>query len=205
MVKVKISLKPKEKLLKYLIENKEPVSIRHASGAILVDYKNTYGDVDALVASGAIIRRVMGNNSPIQLSLNPRQEIFSVEEKRTQEFLIKNPKLRLVKENIEKLNYPFLVVLIFGSYVKNTNNVASDIDICIISDNEKKKKELLEKFSLLSLKLEIQDFSSDEFVSMLEKKQENLAHEIIKKNIILFGIENYYNLIKNGQQTNRTL
>ena len=64
---------------------------------------------------------------------------------------------------------------------------------------------MLEKFSLLSLKLEIQDFSSDEFVSMLEKKQENLAHEIIKKNIILFGIENYYNLIKNGQQTNRTL
>jgi len=30
---------------------------------------------------------------------------------------------------------------------------------------------------------------------MLNKKELNLAKEIIKNNIILYGIENYYNLI----------
>ena len=31
---------------------------------------------------------------------------------------------------------------------------------------------------------------------MIEKKQNNLGHEIIKNNIILYGVENYYNLIE---------
>jgi len=43
MVKIrkvrKERLKPKEKILKYLIENKEPVSIRQTSGAVAIDYK----------------------------------------------------------------------------------------------------------------------------------------------------------------------
>jgi len=30
---------------------------------------------------------------------------------------------------------------------------------------------------------------------MIEKKQQNLGHEIVKNNIILYGVENYYNLI----------
>ena len=51
--------------------------------------------------------------------------------------------------------------------------------------------------NLLSLKLEIQEFTTKEFISMIEKKkkQNNLGNEIIKSNIILYGIENYYNLI----------
>ena len=43
--------------------------------------------------------------------------------------------------------------------------------------------------------LEIQDFNVKEFESMLDKKENNLAKEIIKNNIVLFGTENYYNLI----------
>jgi hypothetical protein len=30
---------------------------------------------------------------------------------------------------------------------------------------------------------------------MIEKKQNNLGQEIVKNNVILYGIENYYNLI----------
>lgn len=52
-----------------------------------------------------------------------------------------------------------------------------------------------EKLNLLSLRLEIHEFTTNEFISMIEKTQNNLGHEIIKKNIILYGIENYYNLI----------
>ena len=87
------------------------------------------------------------------------------------------------------------IVLAFGSIVKKTNIQKSDIDICIISDNKLKTQELISKLGLLPLKLEIQNFSVKEFESMLEKKQNNLASEIIKNNVILYGVENYYNLI----------
>ena len=88
-----------------------------------------------------------------------------------------------------------MIVLIFGSYVKNTKTEGSDIDICIISDSKEKTKKLIQSLNLLSLKLEIQEFTTDEFISMVGKTQNNLGHEIVKNNILLCGIENYYNLI----------
>lgn len=192
--KDKIKLKPKEKLIKYLIENKEPTSIMQASGAIVVDYKNTYNIVSELEPTVISLEKI-GNTSLIRLNITPNQDIYSVEEKRTQEFLSENSKLKIAKNYIEELNYPFFIVLIFGSYVKNAKTERSDIDICIISDNKEKTKKLIERLRLLYLNLEIQAFTTKEFTSMIEKAQNNLGHEIVKKNIILYGIENYYNLI----------
>ena len=37
--------------------------------------------------------------------------------------------------------------------------------------------------------------STDEFESMLKTKENNVGKEIVKNNIILYGVENYYNLI----------
>ncbi|MDP2672476.1 MAG: nucleotidyltransferase domain-containing protein [Nanoarchaeota archaeon] len=88
-----------------------------------------------------------------------------------------------------------MIVLIFGSFAKENNTSASDIDICIISDNKDKTKQLIEMLNLLSLKMEIHEFTTQEFISMIEKRQNNLGNEIVKRNIIIYGIENYYTLI----------
>ena len=192
--KEKFKLKPKEKLLKYLIENKNPQSILTTSGAIAVDYKNTYNLVSELQPE-IISKEKVGNTSLIKINLKLSPEIYSIESKRTEEFLSINPKLKVLKNYIGDLNYPFLIVLVFGSYVKNTKTQSSDIDICIISDDKAKIRELQEKFNILSLKIRIQEFTTKEFVSMIERTQNNLGNEIVKSNIILYGIENYYNLI----------
>src|SRR3989344_5519198 len=198
MVNIKITnikIGPREKLLKYLIENKNPVSINHVSGAILVDYKNTHNLVNELEARGVIVKGRIGNTSPIRINLVPNVDVYNIEKKRAEEFVSKNPKLKVVRSYIEELNYPFLIVLVFGSYVKGTNNLHSDIDICVICDNSEKLKILLEKLRLLALPLEIHDFTIAQFSSMIEKKQNNLGNEVVNKNILLYGIENYYNLI----------
>lgn len=198
MVKIKNKknekLKPKEKILKYLIENKEPISIKKTSEDAEIDYKNAYGYVRDLIASGAIVKPI-GKIVPIQINLSPNQELFNVENKRTKEFLEKHSALKLIKNDLDELNYPFVIVLIFGSYAKNKETKTSDIDLCIICDNEEKKKEFLNKLNLLSLNLDVQEFTTNEFISMIEKKNKNLGNEIIKNNIILYGAENYYNLI----------
>jgi len=192
--KASIKLKPKEKLIKYLIEHKEPQSIMTASGAIVMDYKNTYNMVNEFQPT-IINKEKIGNTNLIKLNLVPNQEIYNVENKRTQEFLSKNPKLILIQKDIEEMGYSFMIVLIFGSYVKNTKTKGSDVDICVISDSKEKTKKLIQSLNLLSLKLEIHNFTTDEFISMIGKTQNNLGHEIVKNNIILYGIENYYNLI----------
>ena len=184
----------KEKILKYLIENKEkPTTIRQISKELNVDYKNTFQAIDNI--SNLISKEKFGNTNMVKIKPMPNQEIFSVENKRANQFLKENKKLELVKRDVEILNYPFLIVLIFGSYAKKTKTDKSDIDVCIISDNELKTGELISKWRLLPLRLEIHDFSVKEFESMLEVKRENIAKEIVKNNIILYGIENYYNFI----------
>ena len=191
--KTSINLKPKEKIIKSLIENKNPQSIMALSAAAILDYKNTYNIVDEL--AGIISKQKIGNTNLIKLNLAPNHEIYNVENKRTQEFLSKNKKLILIQKDLEEMGYPFMIVLIFGSYVKNTKMKGSDIDICIISDNKEKSKELINKLKILSLKLEVHEFTTKEFISMIEKTQNNLGREKVKNNIILYGTENYYNLI----------
>lgn len=200
MVKDKNWLSPRDRIITNLIENKNPQSIRTISGTTLMDYKNTYNIINELVPE-IISKEKIGNTNLIKLKLIPNQEIYSVENKRTEEFLSKHSKLKVVKKYAEDLNYPFLILLIFGSYVKKKNTNSSDIDICIISDNKGKIKELHEKLGILSLKLEIHEFATEEFVSMIEKNKSNLGNEIVKDNIILYGIENYYNLISKSKRS----
>jgi len=196
MVKNKNSknLTLKEKIMKYLIENKEkPATIRQISKNLKADYKNTFQTLANI--QPLISKEKIGNSNLVKINLKPSQEILTVEEKRTTQFLKNNKQLRLIKQDIENLNYPFFIIAIFGSYVKKTHAKNSDIDLCIISDNEQKTKKLTSKLELLPIKLEIHNFTTEEFISMLQTKEGNIGKEIVKNNIILYGIENYYNLI----------
>jgi len=188
------SLSLKEKILKYLIENKHPESIMHVSHKLNADYKNTFNIIKNL-SPDILFKDKLGNTTLIELKLIPSQEILSIEQKRAGIFLAENKKLELIKKDAESINYPFMIVLVFGSYIKKTKSEKSDIDICIILDSKIKTEELISKLRLLPLKLEIHNFTIKEFESMLETKKGNIAKEIIKNNIILYGIENYYNLI----------
>lgn len=185
----------KQKILKYLIENKSsPHSIREISSSLKADYKNTFQSIKK-ISPDTIYKNKIGNTSLIEIKNNPNQEILEVEAKRRDVFLQKHKKFNLIKEDIKNLNYPFMIVLIFGSTLKNSNNKYSDIDICIISDNEDKINKLEQQLNLLSMNIELHKFNVDEFTSMIKTTENNIAHEIIKKNIILHGAESYYNLI----------
>ena len=93
-----IKLTQKEKILKYLIENKNPQSIKNISGATLLDYKNTYNIISD-IPSGIIYQNKIGNTNLVNLNLVPNQDIYSVENKRTEEFL--DEMIRIVKEIVE--------------------------------------------------------------------------------------------------------
>lgn len=192
-----IKLSPKERILKYLIENKENghISIRQISSDVGIDYKNTYNHIEELTKNKIITQKIIGNIKPVKINLIPNEEIINTEKKRAKEFLNKNPKFKLIRQDIESVDYPFMIVLVFGSYVKGSESKQSDVDICVICDNKSRVDELVRKLGVLTLKLEIHRFTLNEFVSMIKKKQNNLGNEIVNHNIILFGFENYYNLI----------
>jgi len=191
-IDVKYSLK--EKILNFLIENKHKYTILEISRKLNVDYKNVH-QVISKIYPKLIYKEKKGNINLVEIRLNPNVEIYNIEEKRTLDLLRRNNKIRLIKEDIDSIDYPFFIVLLFGSYAKGNATDKSDIDICVITDNKEKFKELDLKLRLLPYKIQLQEFTTKEFVSMLNIKGDNISMEIVKNNYILFGIENYYDLI----------
>ena len=185
----------KERILKYLLENKESkLSIREISRVLKSDYKNTFEAIKSFPKE-LIKMEKAGGSWIISLNLYSNKLLYLIESKRTEELLIRHPKLKLIQKEIQELAYPFVIVLVFGSYAKKLEDKNSDLDLCVISDSLNMLKEFEKRFGLSTLKIELQEFSTKEFTSMLEKRPRNLGHEIFKNNIILFGAEGYYNLI----------
>ncbi len=184
-----------EKLLKILIENKKPYSINELSKIAKSDYKLVHTNVKKLLEKKLIIQNKLGNTSQIQFAFKFDDLILKVENDRRDK-ISKNKYIKAIIRNLLKIENPFSIVLLFGSYAKGTQNKNSDVDICIISDNKEITRNIEMNLRLLPINLHIIDFTIEEFSSMLNSKRESVATEIVKNNIILSGIENYYRLIE---------
>ncbi len=114
------------------------------------------------------------------------------ERKEAESFLSKNPQFKVLSSELPKGEYS---LILFGSRAEGKNREKSDIDLCIINKDGKKNMSF-SKFELL-FKVEINPIylSKQEFKAMLKEKEHNLAKEIIKKHIILYGEEYYWNLV----------
>src|SRR3989344_1482147 len=104
----KLSLK--EKILKLLIEDKTPKTILQIAEILNVDYKNTFQELNKLYPV-LIYKNKIGSINLIEIKLASSPEIYSIECRRTKQFLEENKSLILIKKDIESLNYPFFIVL----------------------------------------------------------------------------------------------
>jgi len=64
----------------------------------------------------------------------------------------------------------------------------------------KQAKMMQEKLEVLPLKIHLTAITYESFIEMLKTKEQNVVSEALKKNIILFGIEDYYRLIQNAKK-----
>ncbi len=187
------------KILTYLIENNDKIyTINEISKNLEISYKVTYEIIKRLETENLINLKKVGNSNQISFNFNFNKKVLEVETRRRLKVIERSKDIKRVFNDINSLNYSFLIVLLFGSYVNNKQNKNSDIDICIICDNNEIVKKITSKFSILPLDIHLQTFSFEEYKSMLNVKNVDISSEITKKNIILFGIESYYDLIKNG-------
>ncbi|NQV09252.1 nucleotidyltransferase domain-containing protein [Candidatus Woesearchaeota archaeon] len=120
--------------------------------------------------------------------------LILAERKEAESFIKKQPQFKVLKEELPEGAYS---LILFGSRAEEKNREKSDIDLCVINKDGKKNINF-SKFELL-FKVEINSIylSRKEFKSMLTEKEQNLAKEIIKKHIIFYGEEYFWNLIWN--------
>ncbi|MBI2208961.1 nucleotidyltransferase domain-containing protein [Candidatus Woesearchaeota archaeon] len=140
-----------------------------------------------------------GNIKLVSLNLKDsitKNYLILAERSESDYFLKKEPQFKVLKEELPKSNYS---LILFGSRAEGKGREKSDIDLCIINKDGKKNVSF-SKFELL-FKVEINPIylSNKEFKQMLKEEEQNLAKEIIKKHIILYGEEYFWNLIWNNK------
>jgi predicted nucleotidyltransferase len=185
----------KQKILKFLIENKQKsFSINEISKTLKIDYKLTYINIKKLGEEKTIKIEDLGNIKRCSFDNSFNNDVFIVENERKKD-LLKNKDFLVTYNDLGKINRQFILIL-FGSHVKGTTNKHSDIDLILISNKDDAK--LVEReLRLIPLKIHLTPVSYEDFIEMLKTKESTVISEAIKKNIILFGVEDYYRLLQN--------
>ncbi len=185
-------------IIKYLIENKnEELNILKISKELRMDYKNVHSTVKRLEKELLIKLESFGQSSRVTLISQVHPLIFEAEYNRRKEIL-KDKNLAVMLNDFKNvLKSKCYTLLIFGSYAKKTQTKNSDIDLMFIVPDG--KEELFEKDvyrAAKSLPLPIHHlvFSEKQFLEMADAKKSNVGQEALKNNIILYGIETYYEM-----------
>ena len=180
-------------ILKFLVGNQESkYSIRQLSKIRKVNYKTAYQAIMKLHKEGVVSLEKLGNT--INCSFNKKFDhlVYQAEDERRKD-LLNNKDFKVILEHLKLLKNPS-IVLLFGSYIKETQTKKSDIDLLVITNNE---DEFEHEMSILPM-IHYTIITYEEFNQMLKSKEASVVSEALKKNIILNGIEDYYRVISNA-------
>lgn len=185
-------------ILKFFVEHKdEGFTIKKVAETLKMNYRIIYEEIMALEKEQLIKIIKQGNSKVCTFKYTYHSKMVEIEDARKQEL---HKEIQLIYNRIREIQNPYYTLLLFGSYANKTNKKGSDIDLCFISDNKNMRKELNSITGITPLNIHLQEFTSEEFSSMLKSKEFNVGNEILKNNIILHGMEAFYEMINNVKQ-----
>ncbi|MBI2142230.1 nucleotidyltransferase domain-containing protein [Candidatus Woesearchaeota archaeon] len=186
-------------IIRLLIENREKeLSINQIAKLLKKDYKNTHNIVTRLAEAQLVRLQPFGKPYRVTVINKTHPLIFEAEYLRRKE-LLKNKDLAVMNDSFKALNSKLYVLLVFGSYAKKTQTKHSDIDLMFIvpdAAEEVMEREIQNIASMLPLKLHINIFRESDFKGMKNSKQATVGSEAMKNNVILHGIDSYYEMLQ---------
>lgn len=188
-------MKTELKIIRHLIESKKPETIREIAQQIEADYRITYIAIQRLIEKKVLKVQTVGKSSLCRLDERYYGiEIYEAEDERRGEILKNRNINQLYKEIMSKVKTSLFILFLFGSYVKGKQTKSSDIDLLFISNESNFEHKISDVLSLVPLKTHILVFTEEDFTRMKDSKKSNVIQEAIKSNVILYGIEAYYQL-----------
>lgn len=186
-------------IIKFLIENKnEELNILKIANALKMDYKNTYFIIKRLERASLVKIETFGRSSRVKFNKQMHPLIFEAEFER-RERILKNKNLAVMLSNFKRaIKSKLYVLLLFGSYVKKTQTKKSDIDLIFICPNGHEdvfEKDIHRVVHSMPLPLHSLVFSQSQFIEMINAKEPNVGQEALKNNVVLYGIEHYYEMV----------
>jgi len=199
---ITMATKTQEKILEFLISNKEQqITIRGLAKKLNKSYTLVYNNLNQLVKEGIIKKRNVPPAQIVEISDSAPESILIDAELRIKEqFLKKNTWAKVMVEDILSSNKnPFFILIVFGSYAKNMQTSKSDIDLLIIVPDKKDINEIETSLNNIYTKAKKSIIFID-FEDMREMISNpnimNVGNEAKKKHVILYGVEQYFNILK---------
>lgn len=181
------------KILKYLIaHNDEMLNISNIAKGVNIDYKNTYNIVKNFQKEKLVKLKKIGNNNIVKFSMKLNPLVFEAEFNRREQ-IFKNKEIKAIFSYLKNMYFP-KIILLFGSHAKGFNNCHSDIDLLVVA-NKNNEEEIELRLNTLPFDIDLLFFTYEKFISMAISKEFTVVSEAIKNNIIIYGIEDYYNLL----------
>jgi predicted nucleotidyltransferase/predicted transcriptional regulator len=181
-------------ILKLLMERKEDkFTIRKVSEALKINYRIAYEHVMSLEKEGLLKITKVGGSKICEFTNKFDSKVFDAEHSR-RKALLKNKDFLILHNRLAELKFPF-IALLFGSHAKGMVGRHSDIDILTIGGD---KKEIRTTISLLPDKIHLTTVSYESFIHMARSREFTVVSGVLKNNIILIGIEEYYRLLSNA-------
>ncbi len=138
---------------------------------------------------------------------NPNIKTIFVEisDQEAEAFLRKNDKISLIRDKLlavlpRKTDFNLLSVVLFGSVSRGTDSRMSDIDLFILVSSKKLYDDIIDMECAAlsrSFGVEINPVTAEpvNLINMLAAGDDNVAKEIMKCKVILFGAEKFWELV----------
>ncbi len=192
--------KTQEQVLQLLLGRpEERISIRGIARLLGKSYTLTYNNIQALVKKGYLEKLSLPPAQIIQIKEGvPDSVLVNIEQKRTEAFLEKHLWIKLYLNDVLAASSPFFIMLVFGSYAKGIQTKSSDLDLLMITPKKEDIPELgqaAQQYTKTKKSLSIID--ARDFMEMIKKPKElNVGNEAGKSHILLYGTEQYRQLLK---------
>ena len=158
-----------------------------------------FNTLKQLVQQRLLISTRKGNLDLYGLNLNNPLLLQALQYLEVQKNLL-FPLLSIVEEALSAIPIRTYCLLIFGSYAERKQKNDSDLDLCFLVENkivEKKIKPYVNDLKLhFPTKIDEYYISFGDFEKMLLRKEENLAKQIVRKHILFYNPDLYYQLVK---------
>ncbi len=187
----------KNSLLVFLAKNMEKsLSLNQISKFSGIPYATLYRLHDE--NKSLLDKKIIGKSIVISLKKTEivKNYLIVASYEETSEFLAKNPLFKKISEDLPKGDYS---LILFGSYAEGKQTKSSDIDLLIINKNGSKIINFSKYETLFKIDINPILVSLIEFETMLKDKEENVGKQVLKKHIILYNQELFWNeVFKNG-------
>ncbi|MFH1682819.1 MAG: nucleotidyltransferase domain-containing protein [Candidatus Woesearchaeota archaeon] len=188
-------------ILGLLLTTDKPQSIRGIAKELKKSYSLTYNNLKDLQKREIIYKKDIPPAQIIELNKNAPTEIFiEAENELKRKFLKKHKWMQVFLNNLlADSRQSFFILIVFGSYSKGKQNKNSDLDLLAIvpsPESVDKMESALNKI-YTQVKKHVVIITSEQFVEMIKKPEElNVGNEAKQNHLLLYGTEQYYQLIR---------